>query len=183
MEENFAPIGQIHEIKHYGLGKTSRLPQLPPSGRLTKKPPVIKPEELPETTMRRILQASKLQDSAEYKSIAEYLATYQRQGDYRRWDEFRNKIPLELLKIWGDILIECRRNGFCLPRAENNQIMWRQVISTNKIRNGDLCTMCDRDCKRRKAIDSGDAKQRKMIDPKYQEQKPCWDHRQPGEEG
>ena len=124
--------------------------------------------------MRRILQASKLQDSAEYKSIAEYLATYQRQGDYRRWDEFRNKIPLELLKIWGDILIECRRNGFCLPRAENNQIMWRQVISTNKIRNGDLCTMCDRECSIRERLDSGEAKRIRLMDSEAKEARKCW---------
>ena len=124
--------------------------------------------------MRRILQASKLQDSAEYKSIAEYLATYQRQGDYRRWDEFRNKIPLELLKIWGDILIECRRNGFCLPRAENNQIMWRQVISTNKIRNGDLCTMCDRECSIRERLDSGEAKRVRLMNNGSKETRKCW---------
>jgi len=124
--------------------------------------------------MRRILQASKLQDSTEYKSIAEYLATYQRQGDYRRWDEFRNKIPLELLKIWGDILIECRRNGFCLPRAENNQIMWRQVISTNKIRNGDLCTMCDRECSIRERLDSGEAKRVRLMDSEAKEARKCW---------
>ena len=132
------------------------------------------PEELPETTMRRILQASKLSDSSDYKSIVGYLTAYQRQGDNRRWDEFRNKIPPELLKMWGDILIDCRRNGFCLPRAENDQIRWRQVINTNDIPNGDLCSMCYRECSIRERMDSGEAKRIRLMEKGIEETKKCW---------
>ena len=169
------PIGQTQEIEHYNPERTQKSPQSPPSGRLTKKPPVIKPAELPETTMRRILHASRLHDNADYISIVGYLTAYQRQGDNRRWDEFRNKIPAELLKLWGDILIECRRNGFCLPRAENDQIRWRQVINTNDIPNGDLCIMCDRECKIRETIDSGQDKRRRLTSNQgIRETRKCW---------
>ena len=170
----FAPLGQTREIKTYNHGKMRNAPQSQPSGRLLKKPPVIVPEELPEMTMRRIFQESHLTDSADYQSIIGYLTTYQRQGDNRRWDEFRNKIPSPILKLWGDLLIECRRNGFVGPRVEDDKLVWRQVIGTDDSRNGDLCTMCDRECRRREMIDSGDLKHQKIINPGYQERKPCW---------
>lgn len=129
---------------------------------------------MPETTMRRIFQAENLNTSADYQSIVGFLATYQRQGDNRRWDDFRAKIPEPILKLWGDCLIECRRNGFVNPRVENGQIVWSQVLGDDRERNGDLCTMCCRDCKRRDMIDSGDLKQLKIINKTYPEPKPCW---------
>lgn len=170
----FVPLGQTREIKTYNQEKMPRSPQLQPSGRLLKKPPVIIPEEMPETTMRRIFQESRLDDSADYQSIIGYLTTYQRQGDNRRWDEFRNKIPPPLLKLWGALLIECRRNGFVGPRVENERIVWRQVIGTSNIHNGDLCTMCERECMRREKIDSGEWKYIRSLNKDIPEQKPCW---------
>ena len=71
--------------------------------------------------------------------------------------------------------MECRRNGFIGPRAENGGISWRQVISTNDIQNGDLCTMCDRECVKRERIDSGEAKKMKIINPNYHQEKKCWE--------
>ena len=124
--------------------------------------------------MRRIFQESDLRDSADYQSIVALLTTYQRQGDNQRWDEFRNKIPPDLLKLWGDVLIECRRNGFIGPRVENGEIVWMQVIG-NDVRNGDLCTMCDRECRRREMIDSGEAKRMRMLNPGWHEPRPCWE--------
>lgn len=170
----FEPVGQTHATKTYNQGKTQRSPRLRPSGRLLKKPPVIIPEELPGTTMRRILHENILELSADYQSIIGYLTTYQRQGENRRWDEFRNKIPPPLLKLWGDTLIECRRNGFVGPRAENGKILWRQAVSTNDIQNGDLCTMCERECRRREKINSGEWKWIKSLNKDTPEQRSCW---------
>ena len=171
----FVPVGQTRAIKTFSRGKTPNAPQSQPNGRLLKKPPLIKPEELPGTTMRRILMESHLDDSADYQSIIGYLTTYQRQGDNRRWDDFRNKIPEPLLKLWGDILIECRRNGFVGSRVENSRIVWRQVTGTTDIQNGDLCTICDRECRRQDMIDSGEAKKLRTLNKGWHEPKPCWE--------
>ncbi len=112
--------------------------------------------------------------NADYMSIVGYLTTYQRQGENRRWEDFRNKIPPPLLKLWGDILIDCRRNGFISPMVEQERIIWRQVTSNDDHKNGDLCTMCYRECRRREMIDSGDAKQLRMMNKGWHEPKPCW---------
>jgi len=119
--------------------------------------------------MRRVFK-----NEGELTLITDLLTTYQRQGENRKWDDFRYKIPDNLLKLWGDLIIECRRNGFIGPRAEGDRITWMQVIGTNDIRNGDLCTMCDRGCSKREKIDSGEAKRMKIINPDYQQDKKCW---------
>ena len=168
-------LGQIHGIRHYNRNGNQRSPQLSPSGRLLNNPPVVIPEEMPQRTMRRIFQTPVLRDSADYQSIVALLTTYQRQSDNRHWDDFRNKIPPDLLKLWGDVLIECRRNGFIGPRVENGEIVWMQVIGTTDVRNGDLCTMCDRACRRREMTDTGASKQMRILHPGWHEARPCWD--------
>lgn len=125
-------------------------------------------------TMRRIFQESHLEDSADFQSIVGYLSTYQRQGDNRRWDDFRNKIPPPLLKLWGDILIDCRRNGFVRPRIYDGKIAWDQVVDNGPERNGDLCTMCERECMRREKIDSGEWKYIKSLNKDAKEPSTCW---------
>lgn len=169
------PLAAIREIDRYNHGRTQRSPQLSHEGRLLNNPPVVIPEEMPSRTMRRIFQVSNLRDSADYQSIVALLTTYQRQGDNRRWDDFRNKIPPDLLKLWGDVLIECRRNGFIGPRVESGEIVWMQVIGTNDARNGDLCTMCERECRRREMIDSGEAKRLRIFNKCWHEPRPCWE--------
>ncbi len=175
MDKELEPIGQTQEIHRYKTGKTQKYKAPSPSGRLLKNPPVVIPEEMPATTMRRIFRESNLSTSPDYNTIITLLTTYQRQGDNRRWDDFRHKIPDPLLKLWGDLLIECRRNDFVAPKAENGNIAWRQLYSTNDIKNGDLCTLCDRECKRREKIDSGEMKRLRLLDNTAQEPKPCWE--------
>jgi len=99
---------------------------------------------------------------------------------------FREKIPVLLLKIWGNVLIDCRRNGFINPRVEGGdlvkgeyeggKIVFQQIISTDD-RPGDLCMLCDRDCKRREQIESGEMKKIRFFNKdnaNWQEPKPCW---------
>ena len=126
--------------------------------------------------MRRIFRDNNLQNNPDYKLLVNLLVTYQRQGEGRRWEDYRNKIPPQLLKIWGDILIDCRRNGFINPKVEGEVIIFYQIITTNS-RQGDLCTFCDRDCRRREQINSGELKAVKELNknnPNWREQKPCW---------
>jgi hypothetical protein len=116
-----------------------------------------------------------------------FLSTYQRAGDHKSWDTFREKIPVLLLKAFGDVLIECRRNGFVSPRVEGGEflkggdfvggkIIFQQLISTNE-RTGDMCTMCERDCRRREQIENGELKiirDHNKNNPRWKEPAPCW---------
>lgn len=103
---------------------------------------------------------------------------FQRGGESRRWDEYRNKISPVLLAKWGGIMIECRRNGFINPTATHDDIEWMQVISTSN-RCGepisDLCIMCERPCNTREEIDSGRLKYNKIQNKDYVEPKKCYE--------
>ena len=143
-----------------------------PYMRLQKLPPLVVPEEMPETTMSRIF------NPGEYDAMVTYLLAYQRGGDLRRWDEFRNRIPDELLISWGIVMIECKRNGFVNPHVFNGKIIWDQILEngSGERRNADLCTLCDRDCRRREMVDTGDMKRKKLMGIPIHEPKPCWVH-------
>ena len=173
------PIGQTYAVSRYRTNQQPSMPDTMP-GRLLKRQPLITPEEFPAQTMCRIFKCGNLEDSLDYDVMKGHLLSYYKHG--QKWEDYRVKIAPPLLEIWKCVMIECRRNGFVNPHIRDREIVFDQVVSSGP-RDSTLCTMCDRDCKRRAAIDSGDAKRRKMIDPKYQEQRPCWDHRQPGEEG
>ncbi len=125
--------------------------------------------------MRRILKVVELDHSADFVSLVKILQEYQRPGENRAWDTVRIKIPEDLLAIWGEILSECRRNGFIGPWAYGEKIHWRQVLSDNEAQ-GDLCTMCARECQRREDLNSGEFTKRRGADPNYTEPKPCWVH-------
>jgi hypothetical protein len=125
-------------------------------------------------TMRRILKVNELSTSLDYETIVTHLTQYQKQGENRRWEEYRVKIPPPVLKIWGEILTDCRRNGFINPHVWDGKIMWNQIIATGPAETTDLCTLCDRVCQRREDIDTGEGKRMKTLDNNYEEPKPCW---------
>ena len=129
--------------------------------------------------MRRIFKVDELSESSDYTALVNLLTTYQRQGENRRWDDFRYKIPPELLVIFGNICKECLRNGFTGPRIENGNLVFYQmygdVWEINDVRNGDLCTFCERDCIRREMIDSGSLKFARSRNPEFSEPKTCWE--------
>jgi len=103
------------------------------------------------------------------------LDMYEKSGENKRWDVFRLGLKEQVLKLWGEILIECRRNGFIAPHVKDGWLRFRQVISTDSTGNADLCTMCERPCERREVIDSGEAKRLKLAYPdRYREKPPCW---------
>ena len=140
------------------------------------------PEEMPGKTMHRIFlqcdQDTGKTDGFSHASIRDYLSAHQRQGERRNWDVFREKIPEALLRAWGGVMVECRRNGFVGPRVDGDRIVFQQVISTND-RPGDLCTLCDRDCKRREQIDSGETrviKEMNRNNSHWVEPRPCWEN-------
>ena len=169
------PVGQTWEIKRYNLGRMQKYQ--PPSRDMRRNPPAVKPEELPDTTMRRIFQDSDLKTNPDYNLLVSLLMTYQRAGDIKRWDDYRGKIPGPLLELFGDILVECRRNGFVNPKSDGIRIAFQQVISTTEI-TGDLCTLCDKFCTRREQLDNGEIKKIRNLNknnPNWKEPKPCWE--------
>jgi len=119
------------------------------------------------------------------------LSTYQRMGENKSWDTFREKVPERLLELYEKMLVECRRNGFIYPRVEGGELIkgekgtlefiggrlvFQQVITTDD-RSGDLCTFCDRICARRDNLNDGTIKEIKEMNKENssgREPQPCW---------
>jgi hypothetical protein len=169
------PIGQTSEVRKYQMNKQMKYSGSTPSGRLSKKPPVILPEEMPRSTMFRILKVTTLDDSGEYKIIMGHLKTYQKKAAFQSWEEYRKSIPEDMAETMKEIFIECRRNGFVNPHVRNDQIIFDQVIAQGSCGDTDPCTMCGRECRIREGIDTGEIKrQRAANGPGYKEPRLCW---------
>lgn len=131
---------------------------------------------MPDATMRRILRTQNLEGDAKYKALAVLLTSYQRSGDMRNWDSYRDKIADEIRETLATILKECRRNGFVGPVVINGAIRFRQIRTYGNM-SGDMCTLCSRECSIREMIDSGELKRIKAKDSGYNEAeklKRCW---------
>ena len=59
--------------------------------------------------------------------MIKHLIAYQKLGDDRNWDNYRKKIPDELLEKWGNVILQCRMNGYLYPRAYDNKIIWKTM--------------------------------------------------------
>jgi hypothetical protein len=107
--------------------------------------------------------------------MRDYLIAFQKLGDAGRWDDFRCRIDPVLLRKWGEIMIDCRRNGFKAPEASRDGIVWMQVIATRGETTNDRCPDCDRYCRIKNFIQSGELKRLQMNNPQYPEPKKCWE--------
>jgi len=172
MESDLTPIGQTSGVMKYRTSQSVSMPN-GERQRLLNRPPLIKPQEHPTETMRRIFQIGNLDESEDYKLIKNHLYLVGRQGNHGRWDEYRTKIPQELLDTWVRVMTECRRNGFINPHVEHGVIVFDQVLASG-MDNADLCTLCDRYCIRREMVDTGELKRRKTMNKDYQELEMCW---------
>ena len=136
--------------------------------------------------MQRITTSHSIQ------AIKGFLTTYQRSGEHKSWDVFREKIPAPILEAWGLILSECRRNGYVGPVVKGGdftdkqfmggKIVFQQILTTSD-KPLDQCTLCERECLRRDEIGSGEAKRmhgkNKAPGVKiYEERRPCYDQGQ-----
>lgn len=176
--ENLTPISETTSVQRYQV--TTRPTRSPGADRngYDRLPPLVVPEEMPWQTMCRIFRAAnpeELKHSPEYQDIRAYLVSYQKAGDHRRWDDFRLKIDPVLLGKWGDVLVECRRNGFVNPIAYQDMIRFAQIRATTGGLIKDLCTLCDRICHTRNFIDSGETKRMRQLNKDYSEPKKCWE--------
>ena len=84
------------------------------------------------------------------------------------WDEYRKKIPDDILEKWGTIMSKCHENGFVSPRVYGNKIHWKQVMGMHTDLS-DECTMC------RNTFVSGECKGQLKINNKNERVFiPCW---------
>ena len=103
--------------------------------RLRTKPPLVRPEKMPQEIMADYLTFDDME------ALITHLSNYQKtEVD---WSIVRRKIPNPLLDKWARVMAECRMNGFVAPFVENNEIRWRQIMSTARNRDmTDKCTLC-----------------------------------------
>lgn len=129
---------------------------------------------MPRDVLAAVFKTESYESLADYKALVDHLDAYQKAGDLRSWDVYSAKIPEALRKQWSEVLSECRRNGFIAPYAYDKKMIWRQ-IRTHGPMTDDLCTLCDKECKTREMIDSGDAKWRTANIKGWREPKKCWE--------
>lgn len=120
-----------------------------------------------------IFKSQNYENLTDYQTIVKHLISYQKGGDNRRWDEYAATIPQPLRDTLKKMLVECRRNGFVAPFVFDGEIQWRRIVTHGA--QGDLCTLCDRQCKRRDDLKSGRVKWLREHQTGYREKKPCWE--------
>jgi hypothetical protein len=178
MEERMSDPTRVGETKAVNKHtSTMKQPQSTPDTtptRLNRRPPVVRPQEHPAMIMRRLFASPVLEDSPDYKLMVAHIAAYKRGGDVRRWDDYRQKIPADTLKLFGDILTECRRNGFIHPVVIDDKIVFQQ-ITAHMPSETDLCTLCSKYCRIRENIDDGTNKRERVRNKNYEEPKKCWE--------
>lgn len=175
-----AALSQVKSVNRYRIDKgitiNTSTNSLASGGQSrSERVPVVLPQEYPRQTMCRIFQCreQELESNGNYRTMRDFLLSYQRSGGGKRWDEFRNKIPAPLLAAWGNICIECGRNGFMAPVATADRILWHQVTAAHGESSDDLCLLCERPCNRRAIMESGRIKE--ISHAKEGEPKKCWE--------
>jgi hypothetical protein len=71
-------------------------------------------------------------------AIIKHLASYRKSGV--GWDEYRKKIPDDLLNKFRKVINDCRRQGFIAPRTEGEKINWLCIVGDSKY--ADPCSVC-----------------------------------------
>ena len=97
--------------------------------------PLVTPMRLPDEIM-----------GDEYSTVYDILIGYQKVMRSKGWDAYVEKIDVERMNLFGDILSECRSNGFYAPVAGSDKIVFQQLVE------GDvppaipltLCKICER---------------------------------------
>ena len=173
--QELQPISETNAVRAYHLNRNARPMQSTPNttvARLLK--PLIKPQETPEQVLTRVFKTGNYQNLVDYENLTKHLVAHQKNGDHRRWDEYAEKIPMEIRNQWRVILVECARNGFIAPHVSEKKISWMRVMTHGPMTD-DLCTLCRRECTKREDIDTGEGRRRKQENKKYEEPKKCWE--------
>ena len=166
-------IQDSRQIRYY-LNLQDAQPRLTQSGNEKRHlKPLIHPEKTPEMIASEIFKSQNYENLTDYQTIVKHLISYQKGGDNRRWDEYAQPIPQALRDLLSTLLNECRRNGFVAPYVFDGKVIWRRVATYGE--QGDLCTLCERDCVRSENVDTGRVKWLRAHQGGYREPKPCWE--------
>ena len=166
-------IQDSRQIRYY-LNLQDAQPRSTQSGNVRRGlKPIVTPEETPEQILAKVFGSENYRNLTDYQAIVKHLISYQKSGDNRRWDEYAGTIPQPLRDTLTRMLVECRRNGFIAPYVFDGVIQWRRIMTHGT--QGDLCTLCDRDCKRRDNLESGRVKWLREHQRGYREKNPCWE--------
>ena len=142
-------------------------------------PPTVKPETTPDEIIREALPS--LEDR---RVLARHLIQYRKIE--AQWDDYRKKIPDNLLKALAEINAEMRRNGFfglgaMTTRDDMLRFTWHQAVD-NRVKEpiipGTLCDACERKCARREKENWINECKRNGIELKgkmAEELPPCWE--------
>jgi len=166
-------LNESGQIRYY-LNRQDKQQRSTQNGNVERQlKPLVVPEETPETTMAKIFGSASFRNLTDYEAIVKHLVAYQKTGENRRWDEYAAVMPQPLRETLAKVLKECRRNGFIAPYVFDGEIQWRRVMTHGQ--QGDLCTLCDRECKRRDDLESGRFKWLREHQNGYREPKACWE--------
>jgi len=133
--------------------------------------PYIKADKTPEEVLEEVFGIL-YSDDKEYLSMCDYLLAF-KIGKCVSWDEYRSKIPDNILTKWGKVQKECYRQGYILDKIIDGKIYWSMIVMPGGTPS-DICTLCERECRRREKINSGEAR---ILLERYgiHEEKRCWD--------
>jgi hypothetical protein len=118
--------------------------------------------------------------------LARHLIQYRKVES--QWEDYRKKMPDDLLRSLAEITAEMRRNGFFSLGAETRpgdklRFVWAQATDNRQkppIIPGTLCDACERSCaKKAKDQHIFDAHMHdiNLTDREKEPLKPCWDNR------
>ena len=132
IEQNVMPSMPLHLMRP--TSSTGNVPNV--SSAKLRLPPLITPRRMPENIIRSIFS-----NPDDYDDMVRHLSTWQKnQSD---WNQYRQKIPDELLQKWSQVMKEFRLNGYLSPRVENGKIVPRQILTHERTRScTDQCTLC-----------------------------------------
>lgn len=113
----------------------------------------------------------------EFETLVDLLEKYQKKRP--EWDEYRAKIPEEILQKWALVLKTCKQNGFLYSDVHEKKIRWYQIKTSARTRkNNDKCAVCGNDfiygsCKGRVKVINGQKHFLKCFDEYTQEGRGC----------
>ena len=113
-QTDLTPIGSLYGQN--GMPLTQTQPQTPTKSQgdtmsgLSKSPPLVNPVMFPDDIIRSIFTV------LEFETLIDYLEKYQKKRP--EWDEYRAKIPEEILNKWCKVLKSCKTEVFRLSASK-----------------------------------------------------------------
>jgi hypothetical protein len=144
---------------------------------LLKNQPLINRDETPEQVLRRVVGIL-YTDNDIFKSLVVLLGIFKKLHSTGQigWDEYRTKkMKPEALEMWGKIQSEMLRQGYLFSHVYDGQLYWKQITRHSGLAGLDPCTMCQRECKIRESVDSGEQRLEYLRTQKHNEPKKCWE--------